>query len=169
MHPSFIALDFETANNDRDSACAVGLVKVENNQIIAKERRLINPETYFLKQFTDEVHGLTEEHVKDAPLFDEVWQELTPMLEGAEFIVAHNASFDKSVLYKSCERYGINHPKHKIECSIRAAKSFLKLSSYSLGTVCDHLDIELDHHEPLSDAMACAQIMIRAMEKGYKV
>lgn len=168
MSSTFVALDFETANNNRDSACAIGIVRVENCKIVAKESRLINPHTYF-QHFCVAVHGLTEVDVEDSPPFDEVWQELTPMLKDAEFIVAHNASFDKSVLYKSCERYRIAAPKHKITCSIKAAKSFLKLPSYKLNKVCDHLGIELDHHEALSDAMGCAKIMIKAFEQGYKV
>lgn len=168
MKSNFIAIDFETANNDRSSACAIGLVRVEDGKIVAKESRLINPHTYF-HSFCVAVHGLTERDVENAPPFDEVWQELTPMLKDAEFIVAHNASFDKSVLYKSCEKYKIAAPKHKITCSIKAAKSFVKLPSYKLNKVCAHLGIQLDHHEALSDAMGCAQIMIKALEKGYKV
>ena len=92
-----------------------------------------------------------------------------PMLEGAEFIVAHNAPFDKSVLYKCCERYRITPPSQKITCSIKASKSCWKLPSYKLNVVSDHLGIELNHHEALSDALACAQIMIRALDSGYRV
>jgi DNA polymerase-3 subunit epsilon len=85
MKSNFIALDFETANNDRSSACAIGLVKVENGKIVAKESRLINPHTNFL-HFCVAVHGLTEVDVEDAPSFDEVWQELSPLLKDTEFV-----------------------------------------------------------------------------------
>lgn len=168
MTPSFIAIDFETANNYRDSACAIGLVRVENGDIVAREMRLIDPKVPF-EWFCINVHGLTEKDVIDAPLFNEVWEELAPFLEDAEFIVAHNARFDKSVLYKSCDRYNIPHPKHNFTCSIKAAKHCWKLPSYTLNKVCSHLDIELNHHEALSDATACAEIMIRAHKKGYRV
>lgn len=168
MSHKFVAFDFETANQYHDSPCAIGLVRVENSQIIAKEMRLINPNTFFA-WFCVNVHGLTEEDVIDAPLFDEVWQEITPILEDVNFLAAHNAPFDKSVLYKTCNKYNLAPPPHKITCSIKAAKSFLKLPSYSLDNVCDHLGIELNHHEALSDAEACAEIMIRAFEQGYKV
>ena len=33
---TFVALDFETADNGRDSACALGLVRVKNNQIVQR-------------------------------------------------------------------------------------------------------------------------------------
>ena len=58
---------------------------------------------------------------------------------------------------------------NKAAWTIKAAKSFIKLPSYKLNKVCAHLGIELDHHEALSDAMGCAKIMIKALEKGYKV
>ena len=168
MTPSFVAIDFETANSNRDSACAIGLVRVDNSQIVAKEMRLINPQAPF-KWFCINVHGLTEDDVVDAPLFNEVWEELTPLLKDAEFIVAHNARFDKPVLYKCCDRYKIDPPGHNITCSIKAAKYFCKLPSYKLNRVCAHLGVGLNHHEALSDATACAEIMIRAYENGYRV
>ena len=53
----FVAIDFETANNSRASACSVGLVTVADSQIISEEVFLIQPPTrQFL--FTD-IHGLT--------------------------------------------------------------------------------------------------------------
>ena len=168
MTPSFLSIDFETANEKHDSACAIGLVRVEGGQIVAKEMRLINPDTYF-KWFCINVHKLTEKDVADAPYFDEIWQELTPLFQDIEFIVAHNARFDKSVLYKSCDRYNIPQPEQNFSCSIKAAKHLCKLPSYSLDKVCAYLGIELNHHEALSDATACAEIMIMAYEKGYRV
>jgi DNA polymerase III epsilon subunit-like protein len=41
--PTFVALDFETADYGRDSACAIGIVKVQGAQIIHEENRLIRP------------------------------------------------------------------------------------------------------------------------------
>lgn len=169
MPPTFVAIDFETANNDRGSACAIGIVRVENSKIVAKEMRLINPQTYFLADFTENVHGMTEEDVKDAPPFDEAWNSINHLLDGVDFIVAHNALFDKSVLYKCCARYKIDHPDQNFTCSIKAAKACWELPSYSLDSVCEHLGIELNHHEALSDATACAKIMIRAYKQRYKV
>ncbi|MTL83710.1 DNA polymerase III subunit epsilon, partial [Turicibacter sanguinis] len=38
---NFIAIDFETANEKRDSACSIGLTVVKNNQIIEQKYYLI--------------------------------------------------------------------------------------------------------------------------------
>jgi DNA polymerase-3 subunit epsilon len=40
---AFMALDFETADRGRDSACAIGLVRVEYGQIIYRASYLIRP------------------------------------------------------------------------------------------------------------------------------
>jgi DNA polymerase III subunit epsilon len=168
MGCNFVAIDFETANYDDDSACSVGLVRVEDGNIVAKECSLINPQTYFIDEFISK-HHITPGHVKDAPLFDKVWQELSPLLDGAEFIAAHNAPFDRSVLYKCCDKYKIKHPAQKFVCTVNIARACWKLDPAKLNNVCDHLKIELNHHEALSDALACAQIVINAMKNGYKI
>lgn len=168
MSLCFVALDFETANNERGSACSIGIVRVENCAIVAKEVRLINPQTYFLDDFTNNIHGISAGDVEDIPLFDEVWQELSPLVEGVDFIAAHKASFDKSVLYQCCEKFKIKPPVQKFVCTVQVARSCWKLNPATLDKVCDYLKIELNHHEALSDASACAQIVLRAMDCGYK-
>lgn len=163
----FAALDFETANYSRSSACAVGLVKVMGGQIVRKEYRLINPQTYFRADFSENVHGITAEDVKDAPLFDAVWAELSPLLEDVEFIAAHNAPFDRSVLEACCAACQLTPPKQKFVCTLSIARQVWKLKSAGLDRVCDYLGIELDHHHALSDALGCAHIALRAAMSGY--
>jgi DNA polymerase-3 subunit epsilon len=53
---TFVALDFETANRYRDSACSIGLVRVENNQVVEKVSYLIRPPRKQF-EFTD-IHGI---------------------------------------------------------------------------------------------------------------
>ena len=64
---TFVALDFETANHYRDSACAIGLVRVEENRIVQKTHFLIRPPTSFF-QFTD-IHGISWRDVATKPDF----------------------------------------------------------------------------------------------------
>ncbi|MFO0657102.1 MAG: exonuclease domain-containing protein [Polyangia bacterium] len=93
MKRTFLALDFETANHKPQSACAIGVVRVEDDQVVAQESRLIRPPSRFFA-FTD-IHGITWDDVKDAPRFADVWHELQPLFDGATFIAAHNAGFDR--------------------------------------------------------------------------
>lgn len=160
--PVFTAIDFETADHGRDSACSVGLVRVENNKIVRSESYLIRPprQTFV---FT-EIHGLSWADVKDAPTFQQLWHELDGFFKGAEFFAAHNASFDKGVLNACCALAGIAVPGQPFRCTVKLARNVLKISPAKLSHVCHHLSIPLNHHNALSDALACAKIMITVLE-----
>ena len=52
---SFVALDFETANYSRDSACSLAIIRVESLKVVSRTYRLIKPpSSHFM--FTD-IHG----------------------------------------------------------------------------------------------------------------
>lgn len=162
----FVAIDFETANNSRASACSVGLVTVENNQIISETVFLIKPPTsQFL--FTD-IHGLTWDDVKNEQTFDELWPNLDEIISGADYLVAHNAPFDKGVLNKCCEEYDIQVPDVLFMCTVRLARSQWGINPTKLNNVCETLNIPLNHHEALSDARASAKIVMIAESEGWK-
>ncbi len=158
--PSFVALDFETSDYSRESACSIGLVKVENNIITQEYTRLIRPPRKIMR-FTD-IHGIRWEDVANEPTFAELWSEFQPFCEGVDFIAAHNAPFDRGVLQGCCEYYSINSPQLPFTCTVQLARREFKISPAKLSNVCRVLEIDLRHHEALSDARACAQIVIRA-------
>jgi len=159
---NFVAIDFETANYFRDSACAVGLVKVENNIITEKRYFLINPHSKWFK-FTY-LHNIGFEDVKDQPDFKELWPEIFSFIGNAKFLAAHNASFDFGVLKACCEKYDITMPKIPFKCTVDISRSLWKIYPTKLNLVCRHFDIPLDHHNAISDAEACAAIMIKAIK-----
>ena len=154
----FIAIDFETADNGRDSACAVGLVRVEDERIVRTEYRLIRPPRPDML-FTY-IHGITWEEVENEPAFAEVWPGLADLFEGIEFITAHNAPFDKGVLNACCAAAGLVPPALPFVCTVKLSKKELGINPAKLSHVCHHLSIPLNHHNALSDAEACAKIMI---------
>lgn len=175
---AFVAIDFETADQGRDSACSVGLVRVEKGEIVKKVVQLIQPprlETGDLFtpvpsefQFTH-IHGIRPQQVLDQPTFAQAWPKLTPLLEGADFLAAHNAPFDEGVLAACCLSARLPKPKHRFVDTVRLARSTWKIYPTKLPDVCRRLDIELNHHEALSDALACAQIVIAALKKGVRL
>lgn len=166
----FIALDFETADYGRDSACAVGLARVEDCRVTSTAYRLIRPPRRDMR-FTA-IHGLTWEDVENELPFGEVWPELAALFEGIDFIAAHNAPFDKGVLYACCAAAGLEAPPQPFLCTVKLSKQELGLKPATLSHVCRRLSIPLKHHNALSDAEACAKIMITVeqarLEKGAK-
>src|SRR5579871_3206400 len=88
----FVAVDFETADHGRDSACAVALVRVEADRIVARRYELIRPpRRSFLFSW---LHGIHWDDVADKPSFAECWPGLCDVLRGARFLAAHNSAFD---------------------------------------------------------------------------
>jgi DNA polymerase III subunit epsilon len=158
--PTFVALDFETADYTRDSACALGLVRVENHRIVQRTYYLIRPpRRRFVFTY---LHGITWEDVAGQPTFAELWPSLTPILEGVDFLAAHNASFDRSVLNRCCETAGLSPPALPFQCTVQLARQTWNIYPTKLNNVCDHLGITLKHHFAASDAEACALIVIAA-------
>ncbi len=154
----FVAIDFETADPKPDSACAVALVRVHGRTIVDRAYRLIRPPRRTMT-FTW-VHGLTWDDVATAPSFGHVWPEVAPMLEGVDFLAAHNAPFDRAVLRACCTRSGLPMPALRFKCTVKWSRRTFDLPRANLPTVCAHLGIDLDHHQALSDAEACARIMM---------
>lgn len=164
--PRFAAIDFETANNARDSACAVGVVIVERGRIVERLYELIRPPS---QQFLfTHIHGLSWEDVKGAQRFDAVWTRLARELAGVAFLAAHNAPFDKGVLNACCATYDLATPAQPFVCTVRLARAQWDIRPTRLPDVCGHLGIELRHHQADSDAEACARIVMAAQEGGWQ-
>ena len=161
----FVALDFETADMGRDSACALSVVLVENAKVVDTWTRLIRPPRKYF-EFTY-IHGITWNDVQDKPTFAELWPDAAKLIAGVDFIAAHNASFDRSVLHACCT--AAKHPavSHPFLCTVKLARATWNLFPTKLSDVARHLQIPLKHHDAASDAMACAQIILKALEKGH--
>lgn len=159
----FVAIDFETADYGADSACAVALVRVDDGRIVDRAYRLIRPPR---RQFVfTYIHNITWGDVATEPAFGEVWPQLTPLLDGADFIVAHNASFDRNVMAACCAASGLPMPRLPFKCTVKWSRRTFDLPRANLPTVCEHLGIPLDHHNAMSDAEACARIMIEVQQR----
>ena len=162
---TFVALDFETSDYWRDSACAVGLVRVESGRIVERRRGLIRPPRRRFSQ--TRVHGLTWEDVRDAPRFSEVWATVRPLLKGAEFLAAHTA-FDRSVLSACCDAARLAVPAAPFLDTMKLARYRWCIYPTKLDNVCRYLGLRLKHHDPLSDAEACARIVLMAGRRASK-
>jgi DNA polymerase-3 subunit epsilon len=155
---TFVAIDFETADHGPDSACAVGLVRVEDGRVARRVRQLIRPPRE--QMYFTHIHGITLEAVADKPDFGCAWPVLAEILEGAKFLAAHNAGFDRAVLHACCEAAGLEPPDLPWVCSVRQARNVLGIFPANLANVCRVMGLKLNHHEALSDAEACARIVM---------
>jgi DNA polymerase-3 subunit epsilon len=154
-----LVIDFETANFSSTSACAIGAILIENNEIIRRFHSLIKPPSKVF-QFTH-IHGITWNDVKDAPDFKSVWEsELSELYESAELLVAHNIGFDSRVLKATAEHHAIKLKTIPTACTVKIARGDLQITPAKLDNVCRILEIPLKHHEALSDSLASAYIYL---------
>ena len=160
---NFTAIDFETATGKRNSACAVGIVTVENDAITEEYYSLIQPPENTYIHWNIAVHGIRPQDTENSPTFSDVYPEIKKRLQGRT-LVAHNESFDRSVLKRTMEHYALDYTElglaDRWECTMRIykAKGFVP---YKLDACCGRMAIPLKHHEALSDAIGCAHLYLQ--------
>jgi DNA polymerase-3 subunit epsilon len=161
---TFAAIDFETADYESDSACSLSIVRVNETTIEKQFTCLIRPpREEFVFTY---IHGISWADVAEEPAFHEHWPQITEILNGCDFIAAHNAPFDKKVLYSCCQKGNILPPTHPFLCTVILSRSLWNFFPTKLPDVCKKLGIKLNHHDAASDALACAKIVIAAIEQG---
>lgn len=160
----FVALDFETANYARGSVCEIGIAIVRSGKVVDTLSRLVKPRDNWFHPMNTQIHGIDAKKVEHAPEFDTVWQEVQCIFENSN-VVAHNASFDISVLRHVLVQYDLPFPEFNYTCSLLVARcAWQGLSSYGLSALSQKFNIKLNHHSAESDALACAQILLKASE-----
>ncbi|MDR7037830.1 DNA polymerase-3 subunit epsilon [Methylobacterium sp. BE186] len=160
-----LAIDFETANERRDSACAVGLAWIEGGRVVRRESRLIRPPELRFSPGNIRVHGILPADVRDKSAFPEVMAEFLPDLERG-LILAHNAPFDMGVLRASLAAHGRPVPAFSYLCTLQIARRvFPDPAGCGLGKVAGRLGIRFEHHDAGEDAYACAEIALAAVRE----
>ena len=158
----FITIDFETATSERHSPCEIGLTFVKDNKIVETKSWLIKPIDNEYDGFNIYIHGITPEDTADKPEFHEIWPEIRPLIEN-QFLIAHNAGFDISVLRRTLELYKLPFPTLNYSCSyIFSKKVWLGLPAYDLKTLCKINNIDFKHHRAGPDSKATAELSLKA-------
>lgn len=168
MKNEFWALDVETANSDYSSICQIGMVRHADGVQIESWSSLIKPNGQF-DPVNIGIHGIREDHVRDAPRFEEVYALLADKLR--DQIVVHHGHFDRSAFFRCYDSFGLS----PIECdwldSTKVARrtwSQFSKKGYGLAKLAEHFEIALDHHDALSDASAAAQLTELALTESGK-
>ncbi len=141
----------------------VAIIIHDGKSIIDRYETLINPERpipYFIQILTGINNGMVEEY----PPFYEVAKKIYSLLDGRVF-VAHNVNFDYSFLKHHLELAGYKFAATKL-CTVRMSRKIKPgMKSYSLGRLCDALDIPLkNRHRAMGDAEATAILFSKLLE-----
>lgn len=167
MPLDFTAIDFETANPSSASACSVGLVKVRGGRVVDTASWFIRPPFGhdWFSEWNTRIHGIDGSHIVDALLWSDQLSDLVAFA-GDDVFVAHNAGFDMGVISKACEASALATPEYEYLCSLQVARRTYTLDSYRLPVAAMAAGFEdFRHHDALSDAEACAAIIVHAAKR----
>ena len=141
----------------------MGVAIVENSKLVNSEHFLIKPTPNHYDSFNSFLHGLEDKHTRDKKTFKQQWKELQRYFNN-KTLVAHNASFDCSVLRFTLDSAKLPYPDLEYHCTYRLSQELLPLRSFRLDDVSRHFKIKLRHHNAESDAKAAALILLRLCE-----
>lgn len=163
---TYVVVDLETTGSisSWNRITEIGAVKVKNGVVIDRYQTLINPERsipFNIQQLT----GITNEMVKDAPLFPEVAEAFKEFVQGS-ILVAHNAGFDYGFLQNEYQRLEETFIMPYICTKSWMRKHYPGLEAYGLKSLCQNFSIGLtQHHRALCDAEAAAGLLNLINEK----
>ena len=164
----FSILDIETTGfspRQGDRIIEISIVNTDFEGNVADTyETLINPQRDMGACW---VHGISAEMVVDAPLFEEVYEDILEMIDES-VIVAHNARFDLKFLNHEMERVGAGIGSLDGICTLVLSKGlFPGLPSYKLQTLCEYFDIEMKGaHSAYGDSISTKELF-RELKTRY--
>jgi DNA polymerase III subunit epsilon len=163
----YCVVDIETTggNQNYSKITEIAIYRYDGKDIVDELVTLVNPEQN-IPDFITRLTGITNSMVEDAPKFYEIAKRIIEITEGATF-VAHNVGFDYGIIQCEFSNLGFEYHRNTL-CTVKLARAFLPgHKSYSLGKICDDLDINIEgRHRAGGDALATVKLFELIIEKN---
>ncbi len=172
MQGKFVVVDLETTGNipkKGDKIIQFAAVVIENGSITKHYSSLINPKKP-IPVFIEELTGINDDMVRNAPLFSEIASDVVELLEGAYF-VAHNVLFDLSFLQEELVQAGFEGFYGSVLDTVEMARILYPTADgYKLSDLAEreHLD-HFRPHQADSDAEVTAELFLILVERLFKL
>jgi DNA polymerase-3 subunit epsilon len=179
----FVAINLEAANSNNGSVCAVGLVRVRGNEIVARESFLVRPDEtigHFEKEITAR-HGIAAEDVAGAPTWVEALPRVTAFVQH-DFVVVHEGPFTAAAIKLASEAAGVDQPDLSYYSTMDLVKNAVptledrNLKSVAKAMKLGGLDVKDAEQVAAVTALICTKLAgfsgvqsLTALMKGYKV
>ncbi|MGN0819489.1 MAG: exonuclease domain-containing protein [Christensenellaceae bacterium] len=156
---TFVVFDLETTGKELDDKITeIGAVKMVDGKITEYFETLVNPLKHIPQEIV-ELTGISDDTVKDAPVFENVCSDFYKFCYGAT-LVAHNIEFDSRFIRKQSAPLDFVYDNPEVDTLALARQSIYGVSNYKLNTLCDKFGIKFNHHRAYSDALACAKLLV---------
>lgn len=166
MIKSYVALDLETTgiNPSSDRIIEIGAIKIIDGEETERFNTFVNPRMRISERITG-ITGITDEMVEDAPLIEEIIEELVKFV-GELPILGHNILFDYSFIKCAAVANGIIFEKEGID-TLKIARRILPSDvSKKLEFLCKYLNIDPGSSHRAYDDARSARILY---EKLYEI
>jgi exodeoxyribonuclease X len=158
----FVVIDVEGNGHQPPDLVELAAVPITSGVIGEPSNWLVRPDQP-IKYFATRIHGLTDQDVADAPMFDEVADDVLYALD-VDAIVAHNAHVDLNVLRRKLSDW----KTPEVFDTLRLSRHlFPTQPSYRLGALvetfqlADGLPKALAPHRATYDALVTARLFVR--------
>ena len=165
----YAVVDIETTGGSYKTGkiTEIAILQFNGYEVTDKFVTLINPQIpipWFVKNLT----GIDDKMVAKAPHFGEVASKIAEYTENRIF-VAHNIGFDYNFVKQEFQYLGHEFDRKKI-CTVKLSRKIVPdLPSYSLGKLCQSLEIDVfDRHRAEGDAQATALLMRKLLQLSKK-
>ncbi len=161
----FIDLETTGTNVNTDRIVEIAIVKIGLDGTKQVKRRLVNPEMSIPKDSSD-VHGITDDMVKDAPTFKAMANEMKQFMEGADIGGFNSNRFDVPMLNEEFLRAGINVEMEDRKL-LDVQKVFHKMEPRTLSAAYQFYckKVLQDAHTAEADATATWEILEAQIDK----
>ncbi|MDE5764524.1 MAG: PolC-type DNA polymerase III [Ruminococcus sp.] len=163
----FIVFDVETTglNYSDDRLTSIAAVKVKNLQSVDSFMIYVNPERHIPEKIT-QLTGISDETVKDAPKENEALRQFMEFCGNSPVLVAHNATFDTTMLNEVCTRHNIKFEYSWLDTLILCQAMLPEMGRYKLNYVARNLKLgAFEHHRADEDAMILSKIFIELINR----
>lgn len=150
---SFVDVETTGSRINHDRIIEIGIVRVEKGKVKKKYKTLINPQSY-ISPFIEDITGIRAKDLEDAPLFENVAQDIWDVLNDSIF-VAHNVRFDYSFIKNEYRRLGIPISLKQF-CSVRLSRLLYPHEHHhNLDSIIERFNITCaNRHRAFDDANA---------------
>ncbi|WP_075982103.1 ATP-dependent DNA helicase DinG [Bacillus massilinigeriensis] len=168
MSNKYVVVDLETTGHSPkkgDKIIQFAAVVVENGEITDTYSSLVNPGQP-IPAFIEELTGLNDQMVKNAPTFSEIAPRIHSLLEGAYF-VAHNVLFDLSFLQEELIMAGFEGFYGSVIDTVELSRFLIPTAdSYKLGDLAIREGLNHDRpHQADSDSYVTAELLIILLDR----
>jgi DNA polymerase-3 subunit epsilon len=165
--PMYAIIDVETTGGSPsvDRVIEIAIFIHDGEKVTDSYSSLVNPKRG-IDPYVTKLTGITNEMVADAPSFEEIHEKVLDLTHENIF-VAHNVKFDFGMIRQEFKRIGIDFNRKQLDTVNLARKVIPGHNSYSLGNICDALNIQIaDRHRARGDAEATVKLLEIILSKS---